>query len=292
MVQDNPFKRYLQLRWCDAAIVQYQLLAAPRPDRLDGILKKVGMCSRSRSRYAVHLCFRVCWLRPVEIKVETIVHFHSATTKSQKQYSCSRKVLDLEKALDVDTGGRIQNTEKAINLDLGRQYLRKGTSAELCREFDCGSYTTVRLSNLGYRLPQEISEKLDKVGNLNQVPSVLELPDESWEMVVLKSYLLELENKLTNMFPGCDVDLDYDPTGPNREDIECLYITAKNPEPRAKSGEIATFIDVEDLKNFYVAAKARKVDWPSDKRQREGENYWGADQVFPRLPWSATFSSL
>jgi hypothetical protein len=185
-------------------------------------------------------------------------------------------VLDLEKALDVDTGSRIQNTEKAINLDLGRQYLRKGTSAELCREFDCGSYTTVRLSNLGYRLPQEISEKLDKVGNLNQVPSVLELPDESWEMVVLKSYLLELENKLTYMFPGCDVDLDYDPTEPNREDIECLYITAKNPEPRAKSGEIATFIDVEDLKNFYVAAKARKVDASSRRAMFMVREAWPA----------------
>jgi hypothetical protein len=62
------------------------------------------------------------------------------------------------------------------------------------------------------------------------------------------------------MFPSCDVNLDYDPTEPNREDIKCLYITAKNLEPRAKSGEIATFIDVEDLKNFYVTAKARKVD--------------------------------
>jgi hypothetical protein len=89
---------------------------------------------------------------------------------------------------------------------------------------------------------------------------MLELLDKSWEMVMLKLYLLELENKLINMFPGYDVNLDYDPTKPTREDIECLYIIAKNPEPRAKSGEIAIFIDVEDLKKFYIVAKARKVD--------------------------------
>jgi hypothetical protein len=83
-------------------------------------------------------------------------------------------VQDLEKALDMDMGCGIPDLEKAIDLDIGRQYLRKSTSAELYREFDCGSYTTVRLSNLGYRPPQEIPEKLDKVGNLNQVPSVLE----------------------------------------------------------------------------------------------------------------------
>ncbi len=88
---------------------------------------------------------------------------------------------------------------------------------------------------------------------------MVELPDESWEMVVLKSYLLELENRLAKMFPGCDIDLDYNPTEPSREDVESLYLTAKNPKPRAKSGEIAAFIDVEDLKRFYVAAKARKV---------------------------------
>ncbi len=74
---------------------------------------------------------------------------------------------DLEKALDMNMGCGIPDLEKAIDLDIGRQYLRKGTSAELYREFDCGSYTIVRLSYLGYRLPQEIPENLDKVGNLN-----------------------------------------------------------------------------------------------------------------------------
>ncbi|KAG9228121.1 hypothetical protein BJ875DRAFT_490198 [Amylocarpus encephaloides] len=208
--------------------------------------------------------------------IQIIFQFYSVTIKSQRQYSYSRRVLDLEKALDVDTAGGIPSLEKAIDLDVGRHHLTKGASVEPCREFDCGSYTTVRLSNLGYRPPQEIPEKLDKIKNLNQVPSVLELSDESWEMVVLKSYLLELENKLTNMCPGCDVDLDYDPTEPRREDIKCLYITAENPEPRAKSGEIATFIDVEDLKNFYVAAKARKVDASSRRAMVMVREAWPA----------------
>ncbi|KAH6714797.1 hypothetical protein BKA61DRAFT_575503 [Leptodontidium sp. MPI-SDFR-AT-0119] len=93
---------------------------------------------------------------------------------------------DLEKALDLDIRCGIPALEKSINLDIGRQYLRNGPSAELCREFDYGSYTAVRQSNLGYRPPQKIPEKFDKVGNLNQVPIVVELPDETWEMVVLK----------------------------------------------------------------------------------------------------------
>jgi hypothetical protein len=192
--------------------------------------------------------------------IQTILHIYSSTAKSSRQDSCSHGVQDLEKALEIEIGCGIQDLKKAVDLDLGRQYLRKGTFAELHREFDCGSYTTVRLANLGYRAPQEIPEKLDEVGKLDQVPSVLELPDESWEMVVLKSYLPELENKLAKIFPGCYIDLDYDPAEPSREDIERLYITAKNPKPQAKSGEIATFIDVEDLKRFYIAAKARKVD--------------------------------
>ncbi|KAH9209203.1 hypothetical protein DL95DRAFT_414079 [Leptodontidium sp. 2 PMI_412] len=114
------------------------------------------------------------------------IEVQNPTAKSPSQYSCSHEVQDLEKALDLDIRCGIPALEKSINLDIGRQYLRNGPSAELCREFDYGSYTAVRQSNLGYRPPQKIPEKFDKVGNLNQVPIVVELPDETWEMVVLK----------------------------------------------------------------------------------------------------------
>jgi hypothetical protein len=140
-------------------------------------------------------------------------------------------VQGLENALGIEMGRGIRDPEKALNIEMGRQYLRKGTFAELHGEFDCESYTPIRLSNLGYRTIQEISEKLNKIGNLGQVLKVLELPDESWEMVVLKSYLPQLKNKLFKIFPGCDIDLDYDPTEPSREEVERLYITAKNPKP-------------------------------------------------------------
>jgi hypothetical protein len=57
---------------------------------------------------------------------------------------------------------------------------------------------------------------------LHEVSSALELPDESREMIVLKSYLLELEIRLGEIFPGCHFDLIYDPTEPSKEDVELL----------------------------------------------------------------------
>ena len=57
---------------------------------------------------------------------------------------------------------------------------------------------------------------------------MLELLDEFWEMVVLKSYLPELESRLRKIFPGCYVDPNYDPTEPSRDDMENIYVVARN----------------------------------------------------------------
>lgn len=169
---------------------------------------------------------------------------------------------DLKKALDVDV------ESGAHDLKLGRQDLRKGSLAELHSEFDYRSYTLVRLSNLGNHKREEIFVKLDKVGRLHEVSSALELPDESWEMVVLKPYLPELEIRLGEIFPGCHFDPIYDPTEPSREDVERHFVAAKNSKLPVESREM-----VEDVKRCHTAAKILRIDASSSRAMaviREG----------------------
>jgi len=173
----------------------------------------------------------------------------------------------LEKALDVDVESGVHD------LKLGRQYLRKGSLAELHSGFDYRSYTLVRLSNLGAHKCEDISVKLDKAGRLHEVSSALKLPDKSWEMVVLKSYLPELEIRLGKIFPGCHLDQVYDPAEPSREDVERLYVAAKDSKLPAESGEM-----IEDVKRFYIAAKILRIDASSSRAMamiREGGS-WNA----------------
>jgi hypothetical protein len=54
--------------------------------------------------------------------------------------------------------------------------------------------------------------------SLNDVLSTEELPDETWELPVLKTYLPTLEAKLRSIFPGCNIKPDYDPTEPNPQE--------------------------------------------------------------------------
>jgi len=165
-----------------------------------------------------------------------------------------REVRDLKKVFDVDVESGV------LDLKLGRQYLRKGSLATLHSEFDYMSYTLVRLSNLGSHKRKEISVKMDKVGRLYEVSSALELPDESWEMVVLKSYLPELEIKLGEIFPGCHFHPNYDPTEPSREDVERLLIITQNSKLPAEPGEM-----VVDVKRCHTAAKILKINASSSR---------------------------
>jgi hypothetical protein len=165
-----------------------------------------------------------------------------------------REVRDLKKALDVDV------ESAALDLKLGRQYLRNGSLAALHSEFDYMSYTLVRLSNLGSHKGEEIFVKLDKVGRLHEVSSALELPDESWEMVVLKLYLPELEIRLGEIFPGCHFDPIYDPTEPSKEDVERLFVAATNSKLPTEPGEM-----VEDVRRCYTAAKILRIDASSSR---------------------------
>jgi len=81
--------------------------------------------------------------------------------------------------------------------------------------YDFDSYTLVRVSNLGHH-----AQTLDKLGNLDEILSIEELEDESWELAVRKSYLPMLKDKLREMVSDCIIDPDYDPTKPNAREVE------------------------------------------------------------------------
>jgi energy-converting hydrogenase A subunit M len=163
-----------------------------------------------------------------------------------------RDVRELKKALDVDVESGVQN--------LGRQHLRKDSLAALHSEFDYMSHALARLSNLGSHEEEEIFTKLNKVGRLHGVISALELPDESMEMVILKSCIPELRHRLGEIFPGCHFDPIYDPTEPSREDVELRYVAANNSTLPAVSGEM-----IEDVKRCYTAAKILRINASSSR---------------------------
>lgn len=67
-----------------------------------------------------------------------------------------------------------------------------------------------------------------KIGTVNEVPSIEKLNDGSWEMVVLQPYGPTLQVILSKMFPGSDIDLNYDPTEPTVNEVKNLgYKMAK-----------------------------------------------------------------
>lgn len=47
-----------------------------------------------------------------------------------------------------------------------------------------------------------------------------ELPDESWELLVLDSYLLKFKGEVAEVFLGCNVETDYNPLEPNKKEIK------------------------------------------------------------------------
>lgn len=109
-----------------------------------------------------------------------------------------------------------------IRLADKKRYIGAGPPAQM--ELDMNSYTFVRLSCLENVEGDEIVRKLGEVGAFNEVFSIVQLPDESGEMAVLKSDLPELESKLKKFFPGCNVDPTYDPLNPSTEEVERLRL--------------------------------------------------------------------
>jgi hypothetical protein len=84
--------------------------------------------------------------------------------------------------------------------------------------FTAAHYTLVKLSKVG---DANVLKLLDgKIWRVNQVPSIKQLHDRSWEMVVLKSLRGTLQETLNNIFPSLDVDMNYDPLIPTANDVK------------------------------------------------------------------------
>jgi hypothetical protein len=82
------------------------------------------------------------------------------------------------------------------------------------------SYTFLHLSSvIVYKsaVPHYLNGKL---GDRQDIPGVLELPDETWELIVHRLYVTKLCSKLRALFPLCQVNPDYDPTEPTAADIQ------------------------------------------------------------------------
>ena len=85
------------------------------------------------------------------------------------------------------------------------------------------SYTFLHLSNV-IRYKSDVPLHLDgKLGDIQDIPSVLELPDETWELTVHRQYVTELCRKLKTLFPACHVHPDYDPIEPTSADIQRFH---------------------------------------------------------------------
>ncbi|KAG9228937.1 hypothetical protein BJ875DRAFT_446421 [Amylocarpus encephaloides] len=81
--------------------------------------------------------------------------------------------------------------------------------------YDFNSYILVRISDLG-----QCAQNLDNLGNLDQILSITELEDESWELPVRKSSLPKLKDALYKMVPNCVIESGYDPTEPNANEVK------------------------------------------------------------------------
>lgn len=82
-------------------------------------------------------------------------------------------------------------------------------------------YTLVRVSELGFGIyGSEAVDRLDRdVRDIFDVPSIVPLSDRSLEIVVLKSYLLDLTDRLNRAFTCASVDSNYDPCEPSNEAV-------------------------------------------------------------------------
>lgn len=134
------------------------------------------------------------------------------------------EVLDIE---DSHLKGNFLVLPNIPNVEAGRQYIWSGSRILLHRTFDFKLYTLARLSKLGDHNRRQILEAIDKHWRLGEVLSIIELPDESFELVVLESSFRNLESQLLEIFPGCHLEQD-DPTEPDEEEVKTLhYVKAK-----------------------------------------------------------------
>ena len=80
------------------------------------------------------------------------------------------------------------------------------------------SYTFVHLSNVAeYNFAVHLDGQL---GDHQDIPGGIELPDETWEIVVHRLYMPIFIDKLKHRFPNCCIYSNYDPTKPSAAEIE------------------------------------------------------------------------
>jgi hypothetical protein len=90
---------------------------------------------------------------------------------------------------------------------------------------------------------------LDEIAKLDEILSMEELADESWELSVLKSYIPQLEVQLREIFRDCKVE-PYDPTTPNEQEVKQFG------REKAKLLSIAIFCDRAERKQREAWPKA------------------------------------
>jgi hypothetical protein len=84
--------------------------------------------------------------------------------------------------------------------------------------FRADQYTLIRLPRVEGR---NILETLDaNIGTVNEAPNIVELSDLSWEICILKSHCRTVQGTLGKIFPGSDVDLNWNPLEPTANDLE------------------------------------------------------------------------
>jgi hypothetical protein len=86
-------------------------------------------------------------------------------------------------------------------------------------------YTIVRLSKLRHRKGREMLWNIYRE-HVCSVASVMELEDESFEIVVLQSYRQTFQDGLSKVFHDCKVDPDYNPIKPSVEDLQRMHYDA------------------------------------------------------------------
>ena len=145
-------------------------------------------------------------------------------------------------------------------VDLGRQYLKDGCRVILPVDFDPSAYTLIRLSDLRNHEEEDFLTKLEQLGRLHEVASVLELPDESWELVVLRAHVPTLEQKMGQSFASWRILSDYDPMELN---IEEMRRSAMMPKMSATREQIYLKAKVLQKNEFVKRARIMVEEgWP------------------------------
>ncbi|KKY22695.1 hypothetical protein UCRPC4_g03198 [Phaeomoniella chlamydospora] len=158
-------------------------------------------------------------------------------------------------------------------------YLGPSAVVKFKSECDIKQYRFIRLSNLQ---GPDLAQKISSIRNLSEVFSLVELPDESWEIVVLIADSPTLENKLSQMFPGCNIDTEHDPFQPSSGDVEsfCIETGSSSIRPLSKSAD-PSYLKAQALKRNLFLETITAMSTQDPKKAIFYacwyERYWGSE---------------